>query len=91
MAKTKYTPTKETVDLAKEKTVRNAQKLKNVRKDAFLKALANYLVRDQAKRSIQLEMGSLDAKEWAAIRALTPLMGYPSVDEAVQVLKEFLK
>lgn len=91
MAKTKYTPTKEAVDLAKEKTERNAQKLRNVRRDAFIKALANYLVRDQAKRSIQLEMGSSDAKEWAEMRSLTPLMGYPTVDEAVQVLKEFLK
>lgn len=91
MAKTKYVPTKEAVDLAKGKTERNAQKLRNARRDAFIKVLANYLVRDQAKRSIQLEMGSSDAKEWAEMRSLTPLMGYPTVDEAVQVLKEFLK
>lgn len=91
MAKTRYTPTKETVDLAKTKTDRNNEKVRSARKDAFIKALANYLARDQAKRSIQLEMGSQDAREWAHMRSLTPLAGYPTVEETEKVLKEFLK
>jgi hypothetical protein len=59
-------------------------------KKKFIKRLAEYLVKDQAKKSIQLEMGSFDAKEWAALRSLTPLNGYPTVEEAERILMEFL-
>jgi hypothetical protein len=59
-------------------------------KKRFIKGLAEYLVKDQAKKSIQLEMGNPEAKEWAALRSLTPLKGYPTVEEAEHVLMWFL-
>lgn len=59
-------------------------------KNRFIKRLAEYLVKDQAKKSIQLEMGSPAAKEWAALRRETPLFGYPTVEEAERTLTEFL-
>jgi hypothetical protein len=55
-------------------------------KKKFIKRLAEYLVKDQARKSIQLEMGGPDAKEWASLRSLTPIKGYPTVEEAEQVL-----
>lgn len=60
-------------------------------KEEFIKALAVYLVKDQARKSIELEMQKPAAEEWAALRSLTPLFGYPTVEEAVTVLTEFLK
>lgn len=59
-------------------------------KAAFIHAIAEFLTKDQAKWSIKLEMGSEDAKRWAAIRSTTPLMGYPPFEEAEQVLTKFL-
>ena len=60
------------------------------KKAAFIKRLATYFATDQGKWSIRLEMGSEDAKTWASLRSYTPLMGYPSVEEAEKLLTEFL-
>ena len=60
-------------------------------KQIFIHRLAEYMVKDQAMKSIELEMGKPSAKEWAAMRSLTPLHGYPTVEEAEKVLTEFLK
>jgi hypothetical protein len=60
------------------------------RKAEFIRALAEFLVADQAAKSIQLEMGLDYAKQWAALRAKAPLFGYPTVEEAVADLSEFL-
>lgn len=66
------------------------------KKRAFIKALAKFLVGDQAKKSILLDpkMGpspfSSLIKEWAELRGHTPLHGYPTMIEAVEALEEFL-
>jgi hypothetical protein len=60
------------------------------RKDFFIEVLAEYLVKDQATRSIRLEMGDSEAKMWAKVRGATPLFGYPTQTEAVKLLREWL-
>ena len=61
------------------------------KKQAFIRKLAEFLAGpNSAKYSIMLEMGREEAKEWAAMRDLTPLFGYPTVDEAEKILREFL-
>jgi len=60
------------------------------RKLAFVRVLANYLVGDQGVMSIRLEMGDPNAKQWARLRAATPLFGYPTEDEAASQLASWL-
>lgn len=60
------------------------------RKPAFVRELAKYLVGDQAKMSVRLAMGNEDAQRWAALRASTPLFGYPTVEEATEQLAAWL-
>jgi hypothetical protein len=58
----------------------------------FIRRLAEYMGGpNQVGKSILLQMGKPEAKEWAELRNLTPLFGYPTVDEAEQVLMDFLK
>jgi hypothetical protein len=59
-------------------------------KKRFIRQLAIFLVEDQVKKSIGLEMGKESAKQWAALRSTTPLHGYPTVEEAEEALSEFL-
>lgn len=59
-------------------------------KSVFIKALAEYLVKDQATMSIKLEMGKADALQWAKLRETTPLMGWPTVDQAETQLAAWL-
>jgi len=63
---------------------------KNKQRAQFIRGLAEYLVGDQAHKSIMLQMGRPEGTEWMKLRNLTPLMGYPTVEEAEAVLKEFL-
>jgi hypothetical protein len=57
----------------------------------FIHALAIYLGGpNQANMSIRLQMGHADAKQWSELRGLTPLFGYPTVEEAEAVLTRFL-
>ena len=63
---------------------------KDDRKKAFVTALAHYLVDDAAKMSIRLQMGTDDAKHWAAIRGETPLRGWATFEEAEKQLMEWL-
>ncbi len=60
------------------------------RKKEFIRKLAEYLVGDQVHKSILLEMGTSEARQWAELRGTTPLSGYPTVEEAVEQLTEFL-
>lgn len=66
------------------------------RKAEFIKALAQFLAGDQAKKSILLDprMGNSLAyslaQEWAALRQTTPLFGYGTVEEAEKMLTEWL-
>ncbi len=62
----------------------------DARLGVFVRALAEYLVGDQAKRSIALEAGDRNAKQWSALRATTPLFGYPTLDEAEKTLSDWL-
>lgn len=59
-------------------------------KKIFLKRLTKYLVFNQAFKSMELQMGKESANEWADLRGSTPLFGYPSVEEAEQILGEWL-
>lgn len=63
---------------------------KKERKARFIQALAEYLVADQAKKSIELQLGKESAKQWSNLRSTTPLFGYPTVEEAVETLTDFL-
>lgn len=56
----------------------------------FTRALARFLVCNQAGKSIDLEMGKEYAKEWSELRATTPLSGYPNLDEAEEQLLAWL-
>jgi hypothetical protein len=65
------------------------------RKLRFIIKLAEFLVDNQGGKSIALSIQSDAApvkwaSEWAALRSETPLRGYPTVEEAVEQLKEFL-
>jgi hypothetical protein len=59
------------------------------KKDIFIRALAEFLVKDQAKKSVELAMGNEHAKQWADLRSASPLFDYPTVEEAEKSLKEF--
>ncbi len=67
-----------------------AKSQKLVRRAAFIEALAGFLVNNQAMKSIELEMNKPSAIEWAKVRGATPLFGYPTLEEAVEVLNGFL-
>lgn len=56
----------------------------------FIKALADFLVGDQGTRSIELEMRRPHAIAWAGLRQTTPLVGYPTVNEAEVILGKWL-
>ena len=60
------------------------------RKKEFIHQLSEFLVGNQAVKSIGLESGNKFAEEWAALRSCTPLRGYPTVEEGEKVLEEFL-
>lgn len=60
------------------------------KKRRFIRQLAVYLADEPARQSIELQMGKPSAQEWARLRQTTPLMGYATVDEAEQLLTEFL-
>lgn len=71
------------------------------RKVAFINALADFLAGRAAEKSMALEMsqdetrlrtspGLFLAREWAALRAASPLRGHQSLEEARDELREFL-
>lgn len=68
------------------------------RKKAFIRQLASFLVEGQAAKGICLQMDAARpangmprfATEWAALRGATPLFGYPTVEEAIEQLTDFL-
>lgn len=63
---------------------------KSNRKLDFIDALAHFLVDDQGRKSIELEVGKSWANEWAAVRNSLPTLGYATHAEAVKFLTEFL-
>ena len=66
-----------------------SQKLE--RQQNFVKELAQYLVGNEARNSIGLQMGKESAKEWLRLRSATPLFGYyPDIERAEAELYEFL-
>jgi len=53
------------------------------RRSLFIRRLAEFLAgENQMRMSVLLQTGDARALEWRDIRALTPLFGYPTVDEA---------
>jgi len=63
---------------------------KKDRKSEFVHQLSVFLVGNQAKKSIALEMGKESAKEWANLRSTTPLFGYPTINQAEITLNKWL-
>lgn len=59
-------------------------------KARLIRALAEYLSNGAAHKSILLEMGKPEAKEWAKLRNAANLMGNMTVEETVQHLEELL-
>ena len=60
-------------------------------REEFIKELAEYLAgANTAEYSIGLQMGNKHAQQWSRLRGHTPLFGYPSQEEAIKVLTEFL-
>ncbi len=59
-------------------------------RDKFLDAIAGYLVDDQAKKSIELQMGKDSAKEWAQVRSVSGVSGYATKDEALVIIRRVL-
>lgn len=59
-------------------------------KARFVRALAEYLVGDQARMSIYLEMGKPEAQAWAKLRNAGPSLGWATVEEAEAILTRFL-
>lgn len=61
-------------------------------KSAFFAQLAAYLVDQQVKMSIRLEVdpGDPEARQWCLMRQATPLFGYPTVAEAEAQLRDWL-
>ena len=67
-----------------------AERLAEKRK-AFVKELAFYLAGRQVEMSIRLQRdGSIEARQWARLRGTTPLLGYPTEQEAEDQLNDFL-
>lgn len=67
-----------------------AEKKEPSKRDKFIRLLAEYLVGNQAEMGIKVQLGKPDALNWAAMRGLSPLFGYQTVDEGEKLLKEFL-
>lgn len=66
--------------------------MRSGRKKEFIRVLAKFLAGDEARKSIELQMGKQLAKEWAELRNATPLFGYyPDIEKAVKELEEFLE
>lgn len=61
-----------------------------IKRDIFIRALAEFLSKDIARKSIDLRIGKQYALEWAAVRNATPVFGYRSVEETEKMLREFL-
>jgi hypothetical protein len=61
------------------------------RKEALIRALAEYLVEDEFHKSILLQMGKPEARTWAKLRGLTSIRGNGvTVEEAIKILSEDL-
>lgn len=50
-------------------------------KRRFIHALAELLSRDEARKSIDLELKNPYAIEWAKLRGSSPIFGYTSVED----------
>ncbi len=60
-------------------------------KEAFIAQLAEFFVVNAGRMSIGLATNDPMATEWANLRNTTPLQGYPTIEESIQILTEFLK
>ena len=63
-------------------------------KAKFIEVLAEYLVGNELKLSIELQMGKPEAKLWAKMRDSSPLFGYyyepEGMAKAIKELTEWL-
>lgn len=60
-------------------------------KEKFIKVLAKYLVGSSAEKSIKLQMETKEGKEWSELLNSTLIFGWKTVEEAEEILTEFLK
>jgi hypothetical protein len=55
----------------------------------FLRAVAEYLTTDSARKSVLIEMKNPDALMWAKIRNAGPMLGWATQEEAYGALCRF--
>jgi len=61
------------------------------KKEKFIKQLAKYLCGNSAEKSVKLQMETKEGKEWADLLNTTPIFGWKTLEEAEEILTEFLK
>ncbi len=76
--------------LTKKRNIKLKPKPTYALRGALIEAIAHFLADDQARKSIDLELGKPYAKEWAKVRNLTSIHGYVSVEEAIECLRSDL-
>ena len=66
----------------------------NAKQQRFVETLAKFLVSDEGRKSIELQLGTPYGKSWAELRHSTSLFGYYNDDggfiRAVEELTDFL-
>lgn len=72
----------------------SAERIMQDRRRQFVAELAKYLVKDQVRKSIELQILSPNVAawvlEWRDVREASTLFGYPTVSEAEESLWKFL-
>jgi len=61
------------------------------KKQKFIHELAKYLVGNSAEKSIKLQMETKEGKEWANLLNHTPIFGWKTIEEAEEILTDFLR
>ncbi len=70
--------------------VQPEQKLRSNKRKALIHALAVFLTRDVVRKSVALQEGHPDAKDWSTIRNLSSVFGYCTAEDAVKALEQDL-
>ncbi len=60
------------------------------RRDELIRALAEFLSRDLGRKSIELEMGRVDARDWAKLYQLSGCHGYATAEETETAIRRTL-
>ncbi len=63
---------------------------RKAQRDLIIDALAEFIAKDAARKSIELEMGKPHAKEWAKLAQAVGGFGYPTKQEIIDRLEAIL-